>query len=305
MRVIRSLDQLKLERPTVVTIGAFDGLHLGHRELLEQLVRRACRTASLSAVLTFDPLPREVLAPEQNTTCLITTEDKVQLLEAWGIDIAVILPFTSQLAATSARDFVQMLCQHLHMIELWVGWDFALGRGRGGNVATLQKLGRAMGFEVKVLEPVQDGDVVISSTEIRRLIGAGQVQEAAEMLGRYHAVRGWVIHGDGRGRRLGYPTANVEVRSHCAIPTHGVYAVYASVGGRKHPGVANVGVRPTFGPSELTIEVHILDFQGSIYGEEILVEFIERLRSERRFADEEALCTQIKVDVARAREILR
>jgi len=305
MRVIRSLDQLKLERPTVVTIGAFDGLHLGHRELLEQLVRRACRTASLSAVLTFDPLPREVLAPEQNTTCLITTEDKVQLLEAWGIDIAVVLPFTTQLAGTSARDFVHMLCQHLHMIELWVGWDFALGRGRAGNVAALQKLGRAMGFEVKVLEPVQDGDVVISSTEIRRLIGAGRVQEAAEMLGRYHAVRGQVIQGDGRGRRLGYPTANVELRSHCAVPAHGVYAVSASVGGRKLPGVANIGVRPTFGLSEPTIEVHILDFQGSIYGEEILVEFVERLRSERRFADEEALCTQIKEDVARAREILQ
>jgi len=304
MRVIRNLDQVKLGQPTVVTIGAFDGLHLGHQELLAKLVGQARRTQRLSAVVTFDPMPREVLAPESNTTCLMTIEEKVELLESWGLDVAVILPFTAELSKTSARDFVQLLCSHLQMAELWVGWDFALGRGRAGNVATLQKLGPGMGFRVHVVEPVHDGDVVISSTEIRRLIGAGRVREAAEMLGRYHMLKGQVIRGDGRGMQLGYPTANLELHGHCAIPAHGVYAVYASFGDRKRPGVANIGVRPTFGPSEPTIEVHALDFQGQLYGEEVLVEFVERLRSERRFVDKEALCAQIEEDVARAREIL-
>jgi riboflavin kinase/FMN adenylyltransferase len=305
MRVIRDLDQVNLEKPTVVTIGAFDGLHLGHRALLAQLVRQAHRTERLGAVLTFDPLPRELLAPDSNTTCLMTIEDKVELLEAWGLDIAVILPFTAELAGTSARDFVQMLCQHLHMAELWVGWDFALGRGRTGNVATLQKLGRALGFAVKVVEPVHDGEVVISSTEIRRLIGAGRVREAADMLGRYHELRGQVIHGDGRGSQLGFPTANLEVPAHCAIPSQGVYAVYATLVGTKRPAVANIGIRPTFGPGERTIEVHILDFRRQIYGEEMLIEFVERLRSERCFADQKALCAQIEKDIAQAREILQ
>ncbi len=305
MRVIHDLNQVHLEQPTVVTIGAFDGLHLGHRELLAQLVRQARETGHLSAVLTFDPLPREVLAPDSNATCLMTIEDKVELLEAWGIEIAVVLPFTAELAATSARDFVQMLCQHLHMAELWVGWNFALGRGRTGNVATLKKLGRAIGFAVHVVEPVHDGEVVVSSTEIRRLIGAGRVHEAAEMLGRYHALKGRVIRGDGRGTKLGFPTANLDVPGHCAVPAQGVYAVYTAVDDTKYPAVANIGVRPTFGPGERTVEIHILDFQAQIYGKEIVVEFVERLRSERRFGGAAALCAQIEEDVSRAREILR
>jgi riboflavin kinase/FMN adenylyltransferase len=304
MRIIRDLEQVNLQQPSVVTIGAFDGLHLGHRELLVQLVRQARSTQRLSVVVTFDPLPREVLAPESNMTCLMTIEDKVKLLEAWGLDIAIVLPFTVELSRTSARDFVQLLCQHLHLTELWVGWDFALGRGRTGDVAALQRFGQAMGFVVHVVEPVQDGEVVISSTEIRKLIGAGRVREAAEMLGRYHILKGRVIHGDGRGRRLGYPTANLDVFSHCAVPAHGVYAVYASFASTRHSGVANIGIRPTFGPGKTTIEVHILNFQGQIYGQEMSIEFVDHLRSERRFANQEALCGQIVEDVARAREIL-
>ncbi len=305
MRIIHDLEQVNLEQPAVVTIGAFDGLHLGHRELLERLVRQARHVERLSAVVTFDPLPREVLAPDSNRTCLMTIEDKVRLLEAWSLDIAVVLPFTGELAATPAGDFVQLLCRHLHMTELWVGWDFALGRGRTGDVATLRKLGQAMGFAVHVVEPVRDGEVVISSTEIRGLIGAGRVREAAEMLGRYHELRGRVVHGDGRGRKLGFPTANLDVSEHCAVPAQGVYAIYAIVGGARHAAVANIGTRPTFGPGERTIEVHILDFQQQIYGAEMHIQFVERLRSERRFRDQLALGAQIEKDVARAKEILQ
>jgi riboflavin kinase/FMN adenylyltransferase len=305
MRVIRDPDRVHLDQPTVVTVGAFDGLHLGHHELLAQLVRRARDTKRTSVVLTFDPLPREVLHPEGNTTCLMTIDDKLQLLGQWGLDVAVVLPFTGELASTTARDFVRMLHGHLQMTELWVGWDFALGRERSGSVSTLGKLGKTLGFEVRVVEPVREGGVVISSTEIRRLIAAGRVGEAAEMLGRYHELRGQVVHGDGRGRKLGFPTANLDVREHCAIPANGVYAVYATVGGAKYRAVANVGLRPTFGPGERAIEVHLLDFQGLFYGQEMTVQFVERLRSERRFGNQEALCAQIAADIRHARAVLQ
>ncbi len=314
MRIIRDLHQANIGRETVLTIGAFDGLHLGHQELLRRLIRRARQTERISGVLTFDPLPRAVLDPITNTTCLITTEDKIKLLEKWGVDLLVILPFTRELANTSARRFVQMLCEHLHMTELWVGWNFALGHRRTGNVSALKKLGEAMGFHLHVIEPVSDGEVVISSTAIRNLIAEGRVREAAEMLGRYHQVKGLVVPGEGRGKQLGFPTANLQLPEHCAVPAVGVYAVYAIISGKCYPAVVNIGFRPTFGagernavpPSvERVMEVHLLRFDGDLYGEQITIQFVERLRKERRFSDADALCRQIKKDVARAQEILQ
>jgi riboflavin kinase/FMN adenylyltransferase len=287
-----------------LTIGSFDGLHVGHQELLRKLIRRAKETRRWSGMVTFDPLPRAVLTPEDNTVCLTTVEDKIELLARWGLDLLAIMPFTPDLAQTSARDFVQMLRKHLHMTELWIGWDFALGRGRTGNARTLTKLGRAMGFDVHVIEPVQNGSVVISSTQIRRLIAAGRVREAAELLGRYHQFRAVVISGEGRGRQLGFPTANLRVSGHCAIPEGGVYAGYVRWGDKRYPAVANIGYRPTFGEEEYTIEAHLLDFDHDLYGQEVRLEFVERLRAERRFASVEALRAQIGEDIARAREIL-
>jgi riboflavin kinase/FMN adenylyltransferase len=305
MRIIRNLHQANVERETVLTVGAFDGLHLGHQELLRRLTRRARQTERLSAVLTFDPLPRTVLNPAANTICLATVDDKIRLLEQWGLDLLVILPFTRELANTSSRDFVQMLCQHLRMTELWVGWDFALGRGRAGNVGALRKLGKAMGFHLQAIEPVSDGGIVISSTEIRNLITNGRVREAAEMLGRYHQLTGLVVPGEGRGKDLGFPTANVQVPEHCAVPAMGIYAVYASIKGKRHPAVLNIGCRPTFGTGECTVEVHLLDFVGDLYGEQIHIQFVERLRAERRFPSTDALRAHIEKDVAKAREILQ
>jgi riboflavin kinase/FMN adenylyltransferase len=305
MRIIRNLFQANVERETVLTIGAFDGLHLGHQELLRRLTRRARQTERLSAVLTFDPLPRTVLNPAGNTICLTTVEDKIRLLEQWGLDLLVILPFTQELANTSSRDFVQMLCQHLRMTELWVGWDFALGRGRAGNVGALRKLGKAMGFHLQAIEPVSDGQVVISSTQIRNLITNGRVREAAEMIGRYHQLKGLVVPGEGRGKHLGFPTANLRVPEHCALPAMGIYAVYASIKGQRHPAVVNIGCRPTFGAGECIVEVHLLDFDGDLYGEQIHIQFVERLRAERRFSSADALRAQIEKDVANAREILQ
>lgn len=304
MQIIHDLTQANLERETVLTIGTFDGLHLGHQDLLKRLVRRARLTSRLSAVLTFDRAPREVLTPESNRACLTTLEDKRTLLQQWGVEVLVILPFTAELARTSARDFVQGLVQYLRMSELWVGWDFALGRGREGDVPMLKKLGQDLRYEVHVLAPVQEGEVVISSTHIRNLLSVGRVREAAEMLGRYHQLKGRVVPGVGRGRQLGFPTANLELESPCIMPLNGVYAAYVYVGSARYAAAINIGFRPTFGAAGRTLEAHLLDFEGDLYGQKMVVQFVERLRDERRFPDANALRAQIARDIARARDIL-
>jgi riboflavin kinase/FMN adenylyltransferase len=304
MKVIRDLTLANPDRETILTVGAFDGLHLGHQELLRHLMRRAHQTDRRGGMVTFDPLPRTILRPDDNTTCLTTTADKIHLLSEWGLDLLVILPFTRQLAQTSARDFTQMLCTYLRMVELWIGWDFALGHGRAGNVRGLTKLGQAMGFTVQIVEPVRDGSVVVSSTQIRHLIDEGRVREAADMLGRYHQARGTVVAGEGRGRQLGFPTANLQLSAHCALPASGVYAGYVWCADQRYAAVANIGRRPTFGAGEQAVEVHLLDYQGDLYGQEVGFQFVERLRAEHRFRDAAALVAQIEKDIALAREIL-
>jgi riboflavin kinase/FMN adenylyltransferase len=178
MKILHNLQQADIQQETVLTVGAFDGVHLGHRQLLERMMRRARETGRTSGLVTFDPLPRAVLNREGNAVCLVSLQDKIELLAQWGLDLLVVLPFTTELANTSARDFVAGLCQHLRLGELWIGWDFALGRGRTGNAAALTRLGEQMGFEVEVIEAVHEGTAVISSTEIRRLLAEGRVQEA-------------------------------------------------------------------------------------------------------------------------------
>jgi riboflavin kinase/FMN adenylyltransferase len=304
MRVIHDLSQANVERETVLTIGAFDGLHLGHQSLLKQLMRSAEEANRLSGVVTFDPPPRMVLAPDSNLICLTTLEDKIELLQAWGLDLLVVVPFTLEVARTSARDFVWPLRERLRMAELWVGWNFALGRGREGDAPALKKLGQEMGFAVHVVEPVSEGGAAISSTQIRNLLGAGRVREAAEMMGRYYQIRGIVVPGVGQERRVGYPTANLDVRQICSLLGSGIYAAYAVAQGMRHSAVANIGIRPTFGGGAPTVEVHLLDFRGELQGDVVRVQFVERLRDERRFASVKALRTQIKKDISRAREIL-
>ena len=312
MRIIADPEQANLEYDTVLTIGAFDGLHLGHQGLLKRLIARARQAKRLSGVVTFDPLPREVLDPESNTVCLTSIEDKALLLEQWGLDVLVVLRFDLELARTPAHDFVQMLYANLRMRELWIGWDFALGRQREGNTSALRKLGAALGFDVHVIRPVREGEAVISSTQIRSLVSAGLVREAAEMLGRYHQMRATVVAGQGRGKQLGYPTANLQPARHCAVPADGVYAAYVVYGNQRYLSVANIGQRPTFrsaqdlafGPGQQVVEAHLLDFDGDLYGQKVLIQFVDRLREERRFANADGLRAQIKKDVARAEEIL-
>lgn len=304
MRVIYNLAQANVERDVTLTIGAFDGVHLGHQYLIKRLRQRAEETDSLSGAITFHPHPRAVLSPEEPTFYLTTPEERAALLEGLGLDLLVILPFTPKLARTSARDFVRSICDRLRVRELCVASDFALGHNREGDVAYLRQLGRQMGFAVRVIEPLRVGGEVVSSSRIRALVAKGRVGEAAELLGRYPSLAGRVVIGAHRGKRTGFPTANLALDERRVIPANGVYAVRVHIGASNQKGVANIGVRPTFDGGERTVEAHILDFEGELYGAELRLEFIEHLRPERRFASVAQLVAQIKRDVGEAREIL-
>jgi len=299
MRIIRDPHQTNIERATVLTIGAFDGLHLGHQELLRQLVDRARQTKRQSGVVTFDPLPRAVLHPGDNAVCLTTPEEKAELLAQWGLDILAILPFTQELARTSAQDFVSILCAHLGMTEMWVGWDFALGRGRKGSVSHLKKLGAAMSFAVHVVEPVLDGEALISSTQIRKLLSAGHVREAGEMLGRYYPLRGRITQEPLQANEEGFTLVAVQVPGGCAVPASGAYAVYAIIGDICCPAMANI--RSGSG-TEQEGQVYLLDCRAGLGAQGITMQLVERLHDEH--AAPKASPAQIRKDIARAREIL-
>lgn len=305
MDVIDDLARANVRQETIVTIGAFDGVHQGHQALIRAIVACSKDTNRLATVVTFHPHPVAVLAPDRAPASLTTPGEKAALLEALGVDLLVLLPFNRQMAATPARDFMQLLSRHLRLRELWVGPDFALGRNREGNVPYLQELGQELGYEVRVIERVTGSGEVISSSRIRALLREGRVEEATRLLGRYPALSGQVVGGARRGHRLGFPTANLEVRAERAVPANGVYAVFARLGEERYGGVANVGVRPSFDSGQRTIEVHIFNFDQDIYGCDLVVEFVARLRDERRFEEIEELVAQIGRDKEAAQHILK
>jgi riboflavin kinase/FMN adenylyltransferase len=305
MEIIDDLSSVNLNDDTIITVGAFDGVHRGHQHLIQQMVEEARQTKRLAGLITFYPDPSAVLSPYNPTRYLSTPGEKAALLERLGLDILAILSFDQEMAQTSARDFIGRVRRHLHMAELWVGEDFALGRAREGDVEALRAIGQELGFTVRVIGPLTWQGQIISSTHIRSLLLKGKVRQAAQLLGRYPSLAGEVVRGSQRGHCLGFPTANLEVREERVIPADGIYAVYARLGEERHQGVANVGVRPSFeiGGARI-VEVHILDFEETIYGCDLVVEFVERLRDERRYANVEDLKAQIEQDVVQARRIL-
>lgn len=304
MRVITDLNEAKLERDSILTVGIFDGVHLGHRYLIEGMVKRAQEKALLAGAVTFNPHPREVLFPHEPIFYLNTLEERIGLLGALGLDYLVVIPFTPQVASTTAQAFIRSLHDHLRLQEIWVGQGFTFGYRREGDVNQLKVWGSRLGFQVHLVEPLRVKGEPVSSSKIRALISEGRVEEAAEFLGRYPAVTGRVILGAGRGKELGFPTANLEVPEKRVVPADGVYAVRAEWGAENHPAVANVGSRPTFDEGKRLVEAHILDFQGDLYGEELRLEFVKRLRPERRFPSVEELVSQMHLDTSRAREVL-
>jgi riboflavin kinase/FMN adenylyltransferase len=255
-------------------------------------------------VVTFHPQPKTVLVPHLQTRYLTTPADKIVLLDGLGLDLVVILPFTRETARTPAVEFVGELVAHLKMRQLWVGPDFALGRNREGDIPRLRESGQELGFEVHVAEPLVQGGQVVSSTRIRNLLMRGEVRQATALLGRYLSITGQVVQGAQRGRLLGFPTANLAVLSERAIPADGVYACFVWVNNRRYPAVTNIGVRPSFAGAERTVESHLLGFSGDLYGWDLRMEFVDRLRPERRFTDLVDLAGQIQSDAERATNLL-
>ncbi|MBD5417430.1 MAG: bifunctional riboflavin kinase/FAD synthetase [Desulfovibrio sp.] len=288
---------------TGVTIGNFDGVHLGHQALVRRTLE-VCGARGLDCVVvTFRPHPRTVLTPERPHAPLSTRAERFALLERLGVRHILELPFTRELAALSPEDFVRGYLLPLQPRELVVGHDFTLGRGRSGHPELLQQLGRDMGFGVEQVSAVLAGGAPVSSTRLRECLAGGDVALARHLLGRPYAVSGAVAHGEGRGRGLGFPTANLDGAA-TLLPANGVYATRARLGGRSFDAVTNIGMKPTFGGDRLTVESFLLDAEGDFYGEDLALEFAARLRGEQRFPDAAALGRQISADVALARRLL-
>jgi len=290
------------ERDVVLTIGVFDGVHLGHRHLVRQVVRRAQELRCLSGIITLHPHPQAVLAGN-GPLYLLTLVERLALLRELGLDVVAALPFTLDLARLSALEFMSLVRQHLRLRELWVGWDFALGYRREGAVTRLTEIGQGMGYRVHVVPPLVLNGQTVSSTLIRNLVRQGQVETAARLLGRWHHVSGTVVPGDRRGRHLGLPTANVALAAGLILPANGVYAAYyARLGGRQWPTRAYVG--PGFAGTGRQLQVHIPDLGDDLYGHCLRVEFVRCLRSDVRCASAPALTEQMEKDLAQVRQAL-
>jgi riboflavin kinase/FMN adenylyltransferase len=307
MDVIRGSEKIpaRLQR-AVVTIGNFDGVHLGHQFIFRRLVEEARREGCPAVVISFEPHPKMVLHPERRPFYLITSpEEKIRLAAELGIDALILIPFSLEYARTTAEAFVQeILWERLRIRKILIGHDYTFGRGKEGNETFLAESGRRLGFAVEVMNAFRIGDTVISSTKIRNALLAGDVGFAATLLGRPYNLSGRVVSGNHRGGGLGFPTANIAPDKEL-VPARGVYAVHCLLEGKRHDGVLNIGFNPTFADGKFSIEVHIFDFQGDIYGEILDVHFIERIRDEVRFTTPELLIAQIDRDIVRAREILQ
>lgn len=290
----------------VLTIGNFDGVHRGHQALFRRAREWAAELGGESVVLTFNPHPLQVLAPDQRLLFITPHERKLELIALCGIDVAIVVPFSTEFAQISAADFVKvLLVDRIGPKAIVVGEDYRFGYGREGDTHYLQKMGTRYGFKVETVPGVQLEGTVVSSTLIRQLIQDGDLREANRLLGRSYEIAGLVVPGHQRGGRLlGFPTANISISGQ-APPKLGVYAVRVSVGEATYGGAANVGFNPTFGGTQLSIEVFLFDFDENIYDRLIRVSFLERLRDEKRFAGPDELAAQIRKDVAKAKEILR
>jgi riboflavin kinase/FMN adenylyltransferase len=300
-----SLQNLDL-RGSWLTIGSFDGVHLGHQALLRELINRAHVEGLSSVVLTFHPHPAVVLNKRKEFSYLSSPEGKVGLLAGLGVDVVITHPFNLQIAQISARDFIQKLIQNLKMRRLCVGHDFALGRGRKGDLPALTRLGSELGYTIDEVKPVELDGQVVSSSRVRQALLDGDVELAQRLLGRPYKIIGEVIHGDSRGRSLGFPTANLEVWAERTLPKPGVYACWAFLDGKEYPAVTNVGFRPTFDnqPLRPRVEAYLLDFDCDLYRKTMRLSFIRRLRDEVRFADIQALIDQMHQDVQVGRQVL-
>jgi riboflavin kinase/FMN adenylyltransferase len=306
MRILRSLDNSIFIKP-ILTIGTYDGLHLGHQAIIREMVRRAHAAGKEAVLMTFDPHPRMVLQPKDHQVELIDTlEEKLSKLEELGLDTVILYPFSQEFASMSAADFIQtILVKRLGVSEVHIGYDHQFGKNREGTYELLHEKGIELGYSVYQIEAKKIDEVAISSTKIRNAIRQGDVETAKHYLGKAHVLSGTVIHGNKLGRTIGFPTANIDWQEETKLlPANGVYAVKVTVLGKNYNGVMNIGVKPTVQKlPKLTAEVFIFDFNQDIYDHTIRVEFVQRLRGEQRFDSVESLKNQLKKDEELARSV--
>ena len=312
MRHYHSLEEVSAHRPafgvgknTWLTIGVFDGVHRGHREIIRKLTAEAHADHASAVVLTFDPHPATVLTA-QEIKCLTTPEERAELLGSLGVDIVITQCFTRDLSTATALEYMSRIKQTLDLKHLLIGYDFALGKGREGNVNRLTEIGRELDYSVEVINALSDESGVISSTEIRKLVGTGNVIEAGKLLGYNYTLSGEVIRGARRGRTINFPTANIDYPKQKVTPPNGIYAGWVHLGNEKFMAATNIGFNPTFTPERQTpsLEAYLLDFERDIYGQEVKLEFVFRIRDELKFYSVEALIGKIHEDVEKTRELL-
>ena len=294
------------DKGTIVTVGMFDGVHRGHWAVLEEIRERARAADRRSVLVTFDPHPLRIVRPEHAPRLLTTPLEKKEILAESGLEYAVFITFTETLSRYSPRRFVEeILVGRLHVEELVIGYDHGFGRGRSGNADTLREIGAVIGFGVDVVPPVEAGGEAVSSTRIRAAVADGRMEEASMCLGRPYSIRGVVVRGDGRGRGLGFATANLEVSaSEKLIPPAGIYAVRGVLKQGTYVGALHLGPRPTFMGSPPSIELHLLDFDSDIYGEAVRVDFVQYLRPVLPFDSAQALIEQMRADIDLARRVV-
>ncbi|MCS6999267.1 MAG: bifunctional riboflavin kinase/FAD synthetase [Bacteroidota bacterium] len=301
MQTYRSIADVPYVRASVVTVGTFDGVHRGHQVIIERLLRYASSTGTRSVVVTFEPHPRIVLqrSSQAPISLLTTFSEKHALLQRMGIDVLVVIPFTFEFANTTAEEFVrQVLVERIGLQHIVIGYDHSFGKDRGGDEQLLRRLGVELGFSVERVEPVLVDGETVSSTRIRHALLSGNIEKANSMLGYPFSIEGIVVEGDGRGRRLGYPTANIELLDqHKILPGNGVYCITSTVDGVPLQGMANIGIRPTFTDSaNIRLEAHFFDFSGYLYGRKIVLSFHKYIRPERRFESVDMFWSQLQED---------
>lgn len=307
MEVFRELESVQKEKNAVITVGTFDGVHLGHVFVINSLLERAHRGGAAATLVTFDPHPKLVLNPPAAATIsiLTTLDEKLVILEELGLDRVVVLKFTRDFSRTSSEEFLQnLLFEKIGFKEIVIGYDHGFGRDRKGSVATAKEIAKKLDFAVTELPKYKNKLGDVNSSSIRSYLETGDVDKARLVLGRHYVLNGMVTHGDGRGKNLNYPTANIAVtRQEKLIPGTGVYAVHVQVGGQRLTGMMNIGVRPTFNGAAPTLEVHIFDFEEDVYGQEIQIKFVTRLRDEIRFDSSTMLVEQLDHDKEKCLEI--
>jgi riboflavin kinase / FMN adenylyltransferase len=287
----------------VLALGNFDGLHRGHLKIVERVKRGAVEQGGTPTAMTFDPHPPRVVRPDKAPPLIMTKAQKIEALQRAGIQCIAVVRFTPEMSQWDPETFVRVaLVEWLRVSKVWVGANFLFGHGRSGNFSLLRTLGQRYGFRADKIDPVRYKDFVVSSTRVRRLVGEGRIDEAAALMGHPYFIDGNIVPGRGRGREIGFPTANMQTANEL-LPPYGVYATTLTVDGIVHGALTNIGVRPTFGETDVAIETHVLGYEGDLYGKTVRLGFVQRLRDERRFPDVDALRIQIEADQRRAERL--